>query len=372
MAVDKAMNMKAPDLKSDEIAAYKERGLGVMVINRPKALNALKWEMIQQINKQLDEWADDDDVKAIAFYGAGERAFCAGGDIKDVHKIGADKAHQYFSDEYGMNARLYHYKKPLIGFMNGFTMGGGYGVAAYCDFRLVSTNTKFAMPEVGIGFFPDIGSVYFMNKIPNEIGTYLCVTGAIIGAEDVLYTGIGTQSIASEYIEKAIVDLGRVLQDLSADHEPADLIKTVLKKYDDETLSAESAPLREHESAIRNCFAGEDMSDILNRLQTEANDWGQGVANDIKSKSPLSVKLALANLRFAVGQDIDTILERDLRLSDFFMAGNEFREGVRALLVDKDKSPQWGAKTLDDVDDQAISDLLSGKIDVQEAAKILG
>lgn len=372
MAIDKAMNMNAPDLKSDEIAAYKERGLGVMVINRPQALNALKWEMIQQINHQLDAWEHDDDVKAIAFYGAGERAFCAGGDIKDVHKIGADKAHQYFSDEYGMNAKLYHYKKPLVGFMNGITMGGGYGVAAYCDYRLVSANTRFAMPEVGIGFFPDIGSVYFMNNIPNEIGTYLCVTGAIIDAADVLYTGIGTQSIEFQDIETCIVELGRVLQNLSGDHDAHGLIKTVLKKYVDESLSEKNAVLKPHEKHIKACFAHDQIHKVLQDLETKAGEWGAGVADDIRAKSPLSVKLALANLRFAAGQDIDTILERDLRLSDFFMAGNEFKEGVRALLVDKDKQPKWGAKTLDDVSDEAIADLLSGEIDVQQAAKILG
>lgn len=358
--------------KAEDLVAYKDRGLGVMVINRPQALNALKWEMIQVINKMLDEWADDDEVKAVLFYGAGEKSFCAGGDIKAVHQIGNDKAHEYFSDEYGMNAKLYHYKKPLIALMNGITMGGGYGVAGYCDFRVVTEYTKFAMPEVGIGFFPDIGSVYFMNQMPGQIGAYLSMTGATVSAEDTLYIGVGTHTMAFSDIEIFMEDVGRVLRDMSEDYLPADLIETTLKKYKNSKIAAKNSQLKKQQDEIDNCFQGDSVENILSDLENKGGDWGCEIIDTIRSKSPLSVKLALINLRFSEDEHIDSILARDLRLSDFFMAGNEFKEGVRALLIDKDKSPKWGAARIENVSDTAINDLLSGKIDIQAAVKILG
>lgn len=336
-----------------ELIAGKSGSLALLTLNRPEALNALSLDMIRGMAVLLTQWAADDTVRAVFITGAGERAFCAGGDIKAAHALGlrykkgeVDEAliSQYFAEEYALNRQLFHYPKPLIAYMDGITMGGGFGVAGPCRYRIVTERTRFAMPEVGIGLFPDVGSVWFLNRCPGQIGAWLAVTGNTIGPADMMYAGLGTHILPAG----AAAAIGDRLA------EGGDIADTLDSMKAD--LPDRQADLETHRTLIDSCFRYDTVEDIVEALRDEGSAWARECARVIGTRSPLSLKVSLAHLRRAKGQDFDEVTDRDLTLAHNFMKGHDFFEGVRALVIDKDRQPRWDPPVLAAVSTAMVED----------------
>lgn len=326
-----------------EITISQTGGTVHVTLNRPAALNALTLEMIRILSAALIRWEGDDSVKTVLITGAGHRAFCAGGDIKAAYRLGMDYRKGltsdrvvalFFAEEYRLNRQLFHFSKPIVALMDGITMGGGFGIAGPCRFRVATENTVFAMPETGIGFFPDVGSVYFLNQSPGHIGTYLGVTGSGIGPADMCHAGLATH-----YIESA-AGKGLVEAVLRGEEPAAALARLQSTPRGGEHVDR---------SAIERCFAVDSIENIIESLAAEGTAWAREVASVMRGRSPLSLKVALAHLRRGRGESFDQVIARDFVLVQHFLKGRDFYEGVRAAVIDKDRQPRWDPSSLADV-----------------------
>jgi len=326
-------------------------GVGGVTLNRPRALNALTLEMIIRYDAQLKAWATDDVIKAVLIEGVGGKAFCAGGDVLAVYhagQAGDALAADFFRHEYTLNRRIHAFPKPYIALLDGITMGGGVGVSVHGDFRIVTENLMFSMPETGIGLFPDIGGSWFLPRCPGETGTYLALTGARLGAADAVALGLGTHFVPAARLR----DFEVALYDAPWGDGPADA--TVRNLVEQFAEPAGPAPLQVNFAAIDRCFAYDDMAEILSALEAEGSDFAADTLKALATKSPTSLKVALAQMRRAEGLTFDERMTVEYRLSQAFMAGPDFYEGIRALLVDKDKSPAWSPPALADVTDAMV------------------
>lgn len=311
--------------------------------------------MIRLFAAGLESWGADDRVKAVFVHGAGDRAFCAGGDVKSTYHTGMSYRRGdtdervialFFGEEYRLNRQLFHFEKPLFAFMNGITMGGGFGIAGPCKYRIASEKTVFAMPEVGIGFFPDVGSTYFLNRAPGEMGTWLTLTGKNIGAGDMLHCGLATHYVPTDQQETLI----EKLSECASDEE----IGSVLSEF---SASPEGgAELQENADIIDECFAGNDVRDVIENLRKHDSLWARQQAEIIESRSPMSLKVSLAHLRMTKNMSFDEVTAQDFTLAQHFMKGHDFYEGVRAVLVDKDNQPVWEPTGLEDVTLDMVQD----------------
>ncbi len=329
-------------LTADPHIKSEKRGfLGLLTLDRPQALNALTHGMIVRLTAQLQAWAGDNAIKAVAIRGAGDRAFCAGGDIRAVHQAvmsgDSDAGAALLRDEYRMNVLIGAYSKPYIAFLHGITMGGGAGISMHGRTRLADTSLAFAMPETGIGFIPDVGSSHFLSRIPDEIGTYLGLTGIRIGLEDSLETGLVTHAIAK-------TDFEAVIEQLSQGETVEESIVPFVRK-------ALPGPLREHRRRIATVFSAASVEAILERLDRDGGDFARETAQVIRSRSPTSLKLVLRQVREARRMDLGQCLAMEFRLALRVLKTADFREGVRAALVDKDRSPKWQPSSLAGVGD---------------------
>ena len=335
-----------------ELVAQKENGVVTVTLNRPEALNALTLEMVRLLSFALTRWEADKKVKAVVFKGAGDRAFCAGGDVKAAYALGmqyrrglADERiiALFYAEEYRLNRQLFHFKKPLFAIMDGITMGGGFGVAGPCRYRIATEKTTLAMPETNIGFFPDVGSAWFLNRCPGETGTYMALTGNAIGADDAAWSGLATHLIPSSSIPDCMDAIEKVALADGTDEAHRDHLKQL------SIAPAARGDLQENRQHIDECFRHGTVEDILAALKQNKSAWTQKTAATIESRSPISLKVSLAHLRRAKTEDFDTITARDFILAQHFMKGHDFYEGVRAALVDKDKTPLWEPRLLSDV-----------------------
>lgn len=339
----------------DEILTRQQGPAMLVTLNRPSALNALSHNMILQILAGLADWRDDATVTAVVINGAGGKAFCAGGDIKATwaNRNDLPKNDRYFYDEYNLNRHLNDFSKPLIALMDGITMGGGWGVAGYCDYRIATENTKWAMPETGIGFFPDIGSTYLLLKAPGAMGMCLALTGMTIGPEDALYAGFATHYMYAEALPEFV----------SAVCDGED-IETVAARF--HRAPAVTGLLTQHQDVIDRCFSHNSVAAIMDALAHETSDWAEATLKLLQARSPLALSVTFARMRRGRDQSFAQIIEDDYVIARQFMRGNEFFEGVRAMLVDKDKNPQWEPKTLNKVTETAVSrhfESLPGRLD---------
>jgi enoyl-CoA hydratase len=326
-------------------------GVGIITLNRPEALNALTHGMICGISKVLSDWAVDDDIKIVIFRGAGDRAFCAGGDIKAVYHAGVGLttpeektalAKVYFADEYRMNRQMFHYPKPTVALMNGIIMGGGYGVAGACRYKVVSETTKFAMPEVGIGFFPDVGVQYYLTRCADHAGYWVALTGDVIGAADMVHYNLATHFIPAaehDHLLEEIVEYGDA---------------SVLDSLGRETGVGR---LMENRDAINRIFALGSVAEIMQALES-GDEFCRATAATMRTRSPFSMVLTLASLRNNIGADFDTVTARDYCLAIRFCMGHEFYEGIRAAVVDKDRKPRWDPAAVENVDMGVIENWL--------------
>jgi len=319
--------------------------VGLIRLNRPKALNALTRNMVLAMKAQLDAWATDPAITCVVVRGEGERAFCSGGDIRAVREsglAGTSYGIDFWRDEYVLNATIKHYKKPYIALIHGVCMGGGLGVSVHGTYRVADASVTFAMPETGIGFFPDVGGSYVLSRCPGELGTFMALTGARLKLADGLYAGLATHWVPSDQWEN-------LLDALCDGDTPADVMSEMGK------LPLPSAPLSDRRVCIDQLFAGSSVEDILFTLDFDDSIWARETAATIRTRSPTSLKLAYSEVRAGRTLEFDDCMRMEFRIASRILAGHDFYEGVRAVIVDKDNTPHWQPATLAEVRDEDIA-----------------
>lgn len=325
-------------------------GVGFITLNRPKALNALTLPMIRALGPQLAAWQEDPRVHAVVIRGAGERAFCAGGDVRAVWQAGRDGdplTEVFFREEYRLNRLIHTFAKPYVALIDGITMGGGVGVSVHGSHRVAGDRTLLAMPEVGIGLFPDVGGTYFLPRLPDRLGLFLALTGWRLNAADAIFCGLATDYVPSERMA-ALADALADVDWASAGAEA--LVDRTIERFKAEPAAPELAA---HAELIARCFSASSVEAILAALDAvrdaQGNSWAAKVAALIRKQSPTSLKVTFAQLERGAALDFDQAMIQEYRLSQAFMAGKDFYEGIRALLVDKDNRPQWSPASLAEV-----------------------
>jgi enoyl-CoA hydratase len=327
---------------------FERRGAaGVVTLNRPQALNAVTHEMVRALRDTLERWAGDPAITRVIVAAASGRAFSAGGDIRALTDLGRagkyEEAVQFWRDEYPLNAYIKGYRKPYIALIDGIVMGGGVGISIHGSHRIAGDRYQFAMPEVGIGFFPDVGATWFLPRMPGQIGAYCALTGDRFHIDDAVRAGAATHRVPSARFPSlldALYGTASVDAVLAAFAEPV-----------------EQGPIFARRTAIDRLFIGERVEDILQRLDGESGEqaeWAHATAGNIRSKSPLSLKLALAQVRRGRQWDFATCMQAEFRIVSRVIRGHDFYEGVRAVIVDKDNRPRWKPGSLEEVTDAEV------------------
>ncbi len=326
--------------EAPEVLIAVEGAVGRITLNRPGALHALTTNMCRLITEALVTWIDNGIVKLVMIDHAGERGFCAGGDIRMLAESGKGDgalAREFFFTEYRLNTLLHDYPKPIIAFMDGVTMGGGVGLSRPCRFRVATERTTFAMPETGIGLFPDVGGGWYLSRMSDHIGLWLALTGARIKAADCELT-----CLATDYVESAR------LPELKAAiiHDPL-AVETLLTEYEGD---AGRPPLSAHQDEIARIFAGESVEAIVAALEAADSDWARAQLEVMATKSPQTMKVAFRQLQLggAMKRFADN-MAMEYRIGARVVQRHDFLEGVRAVIVDKDNAPKWDPPTLEGV-----------------------
>ncbi|MCU0091296.1 enoyl-CoA hydratase/isomerase family protein [Pseudomonas koreensis] len=335
------------DATPHEVLAEVRNHIGHLTLNRPAGLNALTLDMVRQLQQHLDAWAADADIRAVVLRGAGEKAFCAGGDIRslyDSHKSGDTLHEDFFVEEYALDLTIHHYRKPVLALMDGFVLGGGMGLVQGADLRVVTEKSRLAMPEVAIGYFPDVGGSYFLPRIPGELGIYLGVSGVQIRAADALYCGL-----ADWYLDSSkLGTLDEQLDQLQWHDTPLKDLQSLLARHAVQTLP--DAPFEALRPAIDHFFALPDVPSIVEQLRAvtvaDSHEWATTTADLLVTRSPLAMGVTLEMLRRGRHLSLEHCFALELHLDRQWFERGDLIEGVRALLIDKDKSPRWNPPTL--------------------------
>lgn len=317
---------------------------GVITLNRPKAFNALTTKMIAQMQDGLEEWQTNEDISHVIIEAVPGRAFCAGGDIRAIYDLGRAKdpeAQQFFRMEYQLNTTIKNYPKPFIALMDGITMGGGVGLSVHGALRIATENLMLAMPETGIGLFPDIGASYVLPRCPGEIGMYLGLTGARLKASDALYAGLIDHYVPAD----KLADLKQVLCDSA--HPAVSVI--------DFTEDPGTPPLEAHRDDIDSLFAGDTLEQILAQLAGHDSDWARKTLEMLGGKSPTSLKITFHQLREGAKLSFRECMLMEFRMASRVLQGHDLYEGVRAVVIDKDMQPKWQPDALAQVADQDVA-----------------
>ncbi|MCZ0736958.1 enoyl-CoA hydratase/isomerase family protein [Phreatobacter sp. AB_2022a] len=328
--------MSSSNSRSDtsEILIERRGKAGLITLNRPAALNALTLGMVRAMRPVLEAWAVDPAVTRVMIMGAGDKAFCAGGDIRVLHDLGKagrqDEALTFWREEYELNILIKRFPKPFIALVDGIVMGGGVGVSVHGSHVVAGEKFAFAMPEVGIGFFPDVGGTYFLPRIPGEIGTYFALTGARMKQGDALSTGLATHAAASAAFPALIDALTQ-----------ADAVDSVLEAVARTSTVPQSITARR--GLIDRAFRFDRVEEILAALDAEAaaEPWAGETAASIRLKSPTSLKIALAQVRAGKAMSFEAAMAAEFRIVSRLCRGHDFYEGVRAVIIDKDNRPAW-------------------------------
>jgi enoyl-CoA hydratase len=329
-------------LQDGEIIVRREGALRRITLNRPKALNALTLAMSVEMTAHLRAWANDPEVGGVLIDGAGDRAFCAGGDIRALYDAAKSKSAlpaQFWSTEYYLDVLIGRYPKPLVVVMDGLVMGGGVGLSAYAAFRIVTERSAVAMPEVGIGFFPDVGASFLLARSPGMTGTYLALTGDRMNAADAIYCGFADVQIASA----KLAELPGALIDCRT---AADVKRTLAGL----TNPPATSRLQAARSWIDPCYAADSVEDIMHKLQSSGVAGARAAFAAMSKASPTSLKVTLRNIRDAVSfKRMEQSFQQDFRIALAAIASHDFVEGVRATIVDKDRNPKWRPDKLEAV-----------------------
>jgi enoyl-CoA hydratase len=335
---------------TDDVLISSERGVGRLRLNRPKAIHALTTEMCEAMSEALLRWRTDSNIQCVLIDHAEGRGFCAGGDVVMLAKSGAGDAHkakEFFFAEYRLNHLLFTYEKPTVAIMDGITMGGGVGISQPCDFRVATENTRLAMPETGIGLFPDVGGGWYLSRLSGRVGQFMALTGARLDGAECAYLGLATHYLSSngieELVDRILKSPGRVKGALGAASEtPPD------------------ARIADNLSQINRLFASDELEKIVEALEADESEWAEKERMTLGTKSPLSCKVSLRLL--AEGADRATFAD-EMR-AEYALAGrvvktHDFREGVHALLIEKHNEPKWDPPTPEGVTDAMLDELFA-------------
>lgn len=333
-----------------DVLISNEGKVGRIRLNRPKAIHALNTAMCQAILHALNAWRDDVGVEAIVIDHEEGRGFCAGGDIRMIAESGkgdGSEARAFFHVEYRMNQALFTYAKPIVAFMDGITMGGGVGLSQPAKYRVATENTKFAMPETGIGLFPDVGGGWYLSRLPGRIGQYLGVTGHRLDGAECLALGLASHYLPAEKLDEA---KARIIADPQA-------IEAVL---DDLSAPAPDARILAHRGAIDRLFASDKLEEIIVALEADGGDWAAQQLATIRTKSPQSMKVSLKLLLDAATMPtFEDEMRQEYAVVSHIVQRHDFIEGVRALIVDKDNRPRWEPATPEAVSDHLIDQIFA-------------
>lgn len=325
---------------TDDLIVRVEERAGIISLNRPGAIHALNIAMCEGISAALEAWRSDDAIEVVIIDHSEGRGFCAGGDIRLLAESGAGDgraARDFFRAEYRMNNALFAYAKPIVAFMDGVTMGGGVGLSLPCEYRVATENTRFAMPETGIGLFPDVGGGWYLSRLPGRVGQFLALTGARLDGGECVELGIATHYLPSENLEEAkeriAADPGR--------------IKGILGQL---AVSPPEARILANLDKINKLFASDDLAEVMEALGNDESEWAQRELDTLCTKSPLSCKVSLRLLREGATMPffIDE-MRQEFAVASHIVQRHDFIEGVRALIIDKDNRPEWDPAHPDEV-----------------------
>lgn len=343
---------------SEEVLFYSnDNGLATIYLNRPKALNSLTFSMVKKIRKQLQEWSTNQNITAVLMKSAGDRAFCAGGDIKSLYVAKNNTAelqqiNDFFTAEYAMDLEVAQFPKPIIAYLDGIVMGGGVGLSYGANVKIVTERTRWAMPEMTIGFFPDVGASYFLNKAPGFIGRYLALTGTQLNATDVIYINGATHFLSHDQSDSFFT----ALENRQVDNKE---IESLLRKY--ESATTEKGMLASFRHEIDHHFNHSTVEAIIQSLAQSTTTFATETKKTILSKSPVSLKVALKQMIAAEQQSLETCLATDLTLAKNFMQHEDFFEGIRSVVIDKDLTPHYKYKTLASVSEEFVDSFFIAK-----------
>ncbi|MBI2305981.1 MAG: enoyl-CoA hydratase/isomerase family protein [Rhodocyclales bacterium] len=335
-------------LNAAEVLFSRLDGVGIVSLNQPQVLNALDLPTIRQIAAQLDDWADDPSLRAVLFRSAGGRAFCAGGDIRSLYRhalAGAPELGQFFDEEYALDCRIHRYPKPTIALMDGVVMGGGMGIGQGCSLRIVTERTRMAMPETAIGLFPDVGASFFLSRLPPALANYLGLVGLAISGADALACGLADRLVPSDVLDELPTLIGRIDDDAW----PAEIPRG--------TMPDVFAP--DVRAAIDRHFSVAGIDGIMASLAGDgepgSRDWSARTLAQMEKHSPLMLCVTHAQLQRGRGLALEACFGMERGLMRHCFAHGDAREGIRALLVDKDRAPRWQHANVADVDPALVN-----------------
>ncbi|MGW4055302.1 enoyl-CoA hydratase/isomerase family protein [Streptomyces sp. NPDC004779] len=338
----------APAVPGPDVLRRTEGRAGFLTLDRPRAINALTHPMVRALDSALTDWEHDPAVTTVVLRGAGERGLCAGGDIRAIHddaRAGGTASAAFWRDEYRLNARIAHYPKPYVAFMDGIVMGGGVGVSSHGSVRVVTERSRIAMPETGIGLVPDVGGTWLLGRAPGELGTHLALTGAQIGAADAVLTGLADHHVPAAALDALAADLTRL---------PAG--EAVARH----TTAPAPGVLTEQRAWIDACYSAATVQEIVDRLFDSGVPAAKETATTLLAKSPTALKATLAVLRAARALDsLEAVLDLEYRASCAALTGHDLVEGIRAQVVDKDRDPRWRPAGLAEVTDADVARYLT-------------
>ena len=337
-------------VEEGDLIARKEGSVGILRLNRPKAINAVTLEMFHDIDKALDVFEADPDIAVILLEGAGERGLCAGGDIRalwESSKVKGDLGKILWREEYILNARIKKFPKPYVSFMDGIVMGGGVGLSAHSSHRVATDKTKLAMPEVGLGFFPDVGGTWLLSHSPGEIGTYFGLTGQTMNGPDAIHAGFADAVVPSG----KLADLREALTKVRPGITSAE-VKALIAGF---ATGETAGPVAAMQDKIDVWFAYDRMEDIFAALQRDGSELALSTLKTLSEKSPRGMVVTLKLLRLArTSRSLEECLVREYRAALEVFASDDFREGVRAAVIDKDRNPKWSPPRIEDVTPEMV------------------
>ena len=334
-----------------ELIVRREGAAGVIRLNRPKAINAMTLEMSLGIDAALDRFEADPAVALVLLEGAGERGLCAGGDIRGLYessRVGGDLGKVFWRQEYGMNARIARFPKPYVAFMDGLVMGGGVGLSAHGRHRVVTERTRLAMPEVGLGFFPDVGGTWLLSRSPGEIGTYFGLTGETMNGPDAIHARFADAVVPSAKLA--------ALRDALTKVRPGTTSAEIRLLIDGFATGENSGPVAAMQRSIDAWFAHNRIEDIFAALQRDGSELARATRKILNEKSPRGMVVTLELLRLArASSSLEQCLVREYRAALQVFASDDFREGVRAAVIDKDRNPRWSPPRIEDVTPEMVA-----------------
>ncbi|PEQ11502.1 enoyl-CoA hydratase [Novosphingobium sp. PC22D] len=330
---------------TDELLTRREGAAAYLTLNRPKAIHALTLDMCLAMTAALKEWQDEGEVKAVILDHSEGRGFCSGGDINLLRQSALNDegkaGRAFFFDEYRLNHQIFTYAKPVVAFMDGITMGGGVGISQPARYRVATENTRLAMPETGIGLFPDVGGGWYLSRLDGRVGQFLALTGARLDGAECLWAGLATHYVPSEAIPEA-------KRRIAAGHEIGGVLSSLAETPPEPKIAA-------HASAIRKHFASDTLEEVLASLEADDGEWAAKELATLRVKSPQACKVSLRQLaESAKLSDFADNMAMEYRIASRVLTLPDFAEGVRAVIVDKDNAPKWNPATPEGVTDQKL------------------